>query len=213
LRALTEQRSGDQQASPTQEGALHRREDEVVHGDADEVRLKGGDPFLFGRGGEELAALRAAGVDAAVVSWVSAALAAPAAADIAVTFRGVSGSVAIVSGQDAGGEVPPGLARLAAAVDTLVVLMPLATLDRLSICLQHALDAGMPAALIAGATTDQQRLVRAPLAQIARVARDAGIGAPATLVVGRVVDLLSHEGQMVERRGFEPLTSAVRAYE
>jgi uroporphyrin-III C-methyltransferase / precorrin-2 dehydrogenase / sirohydrochlorin ferrochelatase len=181
------------------------------------VRLKGGDPFVFGRGGEELAALRAAGVDAQVVPGVSAALAAPAAADIPVTFRGVSGSLAIVSGQDAAGEVPRDLARLAAAVDTLVVLMPLGTLDRISAALQRALGPDMPAALIAAATTDDQRVVRAPLGKIARAAREAELGAPATLVVGRVVDILSGGDvrssmveRRVERRGFEPLTSAVR---
>jgi uroporphyrin-III C-methyltransferase/precorrin-2 dehydrogenase/sirohydrochlorin ferrochelatase len=177
------------------------------------VRLNGGDPFVFGRGGEELAALRAAGVDTRVVPGVSSALAAPAAAGIPVTFRGVSGSVAIVSGQDADGQVPASLDRVAAAVDTLVVLMPLHTLGPVSAHLAEALGSAMPAAVIAAATTDDQRVVRAPLGEIAGAAHDARIDGPATLVVGRVVDLLGREqdlGGDVERRGFEPLTSAVR---
>jgi uroporphyrin-III C-methyltransferase/precorrin-2 dehydrogenase/sirohydrochlorin ferrochelatase len=177
------------------------------------VRLKGGDPFVFGRGGEELAALREAGVDTRVVPGVSSALAAPAAAGIAVTYRGVSGSVAIVSGQDADGHVPSDLGRLAAAVDTLVVLMPLRTLDRVSAHIEQAVGSAIPAAVIAAATTDDQRVVRAPLREIARAARDARIDGPATLVVGRVVGMLDGKPEPcgdVERRGFEPLTSAVR---
>ena len=70
------------------------------------VRLKGGDPFVFGRGGEELAALRAAGIEASVTPGVSAAFGAPAAAGIPVTFRGVSGSVAVCTGRDSAGDVP-----------------------------------------------------------------------------------------------------------
>ncbi|MGH7722143.1 MAG: uroporphyrinogen-III C-methyltransferase [Candidatus Dormibacteria bacterium] len=159
------------------------------------VRLKGGDPFVFGRGGEELAALRAAGVEAHVVAGLSAALAAPAAADIAVTLRGVAGSVGIVSGQVAGGEAPDTLERVAGAVDTLVVLMPLRTLDRLAVRLGAVLGVDTPAALIASATTASQRVARAPLGEIARVARDAGFSAPATLVVGRVVALVEPRGQ------------------
>jgi uroporphyrin-III C-methyltransferase/precorrin-2 dehydrogenase/sirohydrochlorin ferrochelatase len=154
------------------------------------VRLKGGDPFVFGRGGEELAGLQAAGIDVQVVPGVSAALAAPAAAGIAVTFRGVSGSVAIVSGQDAEGNVPRNLAPLAAAVDTLVVLMPLGTLGRVASDLQQALAADTPCALIADATTDDQKVICAPLRAIADAARDAGMTAPASLVVGNVVGLL-----------------------
>ncbi|HEY8676648.1 MAG TPA: uroporphyrinogen-III C-methyltransferase [Candidatus Dormibacteraeota bacterium] len=178
------------------------------------VRLKGGDPFVFGRGGEELAVLRAAGMTVHVVPGVSSALAAPAAAGIAVTFRGVSGSVAIVSGQDADGDVPPDLARVAAVVDTLVVLMPLRTLDGVTARLQEALTASTPAAVIAGATTDEQRIVRAPLGEIERATREAGITAPATLVVGRVVDLLHHHRQAkAEGREFEPLTTLMRTHD
>ncbi|GAC1572665.1 MAG: siroheme synthase CysG [Candidatus Dormibacteria bacterium] len=154
------------------------------------VRLKGGDPFLFGRGGEEVAALRAAGVAVEVVPGVSAALAAPAAAGIPVTMRGVSASVAVISGHDVRGVPPDRLERIARAVDTLVVLMPMHTLDRLSARLVAVLGAGRPAALSADATTADQRVVRAPLGDIAAAARTSGISAPATLVLGQVVDAL-----------------------
>jgi siroheme synthase len=158
------------------------------------VRLKGGVPFVFGRGGEEVAALRAAGVDVHVVPGVSSALAAAASADIALTHRGVSGSIAIVSGQGADGEARTDLARVAAAVDTVVVLMPLRTLDRVTACLQEAVGAAMPAALVSDATMESQRVVRAPLGEIADIARDAGVASPATLIVGRVVDVLGDGG-------------------
>lgn len=152
------------------------------------VRLKGGDPFLFGRGGEELDALRAAGITADVVPGVTSALAAPAAADIPLTFRGVSGSVAIVSGHSSEGTLPHDLESVAAAVDTLVVLMPLAALPRIATRLIPVLGPEWPAALIAGATTEDQATVRAPLRDIAAAVAAAGIAAPATLVLGRVVN-------------------------
>jgi uroporphyrin-III C-methyltransferase/precorrin-2 dehydrogenase/sirohydrochlorin ferrochelatase len=152
------------------------------------VRLKGGDPFLFGRGGEELDALRGAGVEAYVVPGVSSALAAPAAADIPVTFRGVSGSVAIVTGSDSDGRLPRDIEAVAAAVDTLVVLMPLAALAGMVRRLARVLGPNWPAAVIANATTDTQVTVRAPLCEITAAVAHAGIAAPATLVVGRVVN-------------------------
>jgi uroporphyrin-III C-methyltransferase/precorrin-2 dehydrogenase/sirohydrochlorin ferrochelatase len=152
------------------------------------VRLKGGDPFLFGRGGEEVATLRAAGIPVRVIPGVSAALAAPAAADIPLTHRGVAGSVAIVTGHRADGATAD-LERLAASVDTLVVLMP-RRLDAIAQRLLAVLGPDTPAAVISRATTATQQVVRAPLARIAAVAREARIEAPATLVVGAVVDVL-----------------------
>jgi uroporphyrin-III C-methyltransferase / precorrin-2 dehydrogenase / sirohydrochlorin ferrochelatase len=154
------------------------------------VRLKGGDPFLFGRGGEELNALRAAGVAAHVVPGVTSALAAPAAADIPVTFRGVSGSVAIVTAHDSDGLLPRDLEAVAAAVDTLVVLMPLAALPRIVNRVVLVRGPEWPAALIANATTDAQVTVRAPLRDIVSAVAAAGIVAPATLVLGRVVNCI-----------------------
>jgi uroporphyrin-III C-methyltransferase / precorrin-2 dehydrogenase / sirohydrochlorin ferrochelatase len=154
------------------------------------VRLKGGDQFLFGRGGEELDALRAAGVAAHVVPGVTSALAAPAAADIPVTFRGVSGSVAIVTGHDSDGLLPRDIEAVASAVDTLVVLMPLAVLPGIVRRLTPVLGPDWPAAVIANATTEAEVAVRAPLCGIAAAVSDAGIAAPATLVLGRVVNCI-----------------------
>jgi uroporphyrin-III C-methyltransferase / precorrin-2 dehydrogenase / sirohydrochlorin ferrochelatase len=152
------------------------------------ARLKGGDPFVFGRGGEELAALVEAGVDVVICPGVSAALAAPAAAGIPLTMRGVSSSLAITTAQGADGiERLVGLARSA---DTLVVLMARASLAEIAAALIPAVGAARPAAVVAGATLPGQRSVTARLDGIARAADEAGVETPATLVVGEVVNAI-----------------------
>jgi uroporphyrin-III C-methyltransferase/precorrin-2 dehydrogenase/sirohydrochlorin ferrochelatase len=151
----------------------------------DVVRLKGGDPFVFGRGGEELAALLEAGVDVVVCPGVSAALAAPAAAGIPLTMRGVSSSVAITTAQG-----PDGLERLAGlarSAETLVVMMPRAGLAEIAAAVVPVVGGARPAAVIAGATLPGQRSVTARLDGIARAADEAGLETPATLVIGDVV--------------------------
>jgi uroporphyrin-III C-methyltransferase/precorrin-2 dehydrogenase/sirohydrochlorin ferrochelatase len=149
------------------------------------VRLKGGDPFVFGRGGEELDGLVKAGVEVIVVPGVTAALAAPAAVGIPVTLRGVASSFAITTAQ--GGGSLDRLRELALAADTLVVLMPRTNLAEVAAVLARAVDGSRPAAVISNATLPNQKMVRGPLDQIARLADQAAIGAPATLVVGDVV--------------------------
>jgi len=148
------------------------------------VRLKGGDPFVFGRGGEEALALAAAGVPFEVVPGVSAAVAAPAYAGVPLTHRGLAASVAVVSATLAGG--PADLRRVATAVDTLVVLM---VAERLGEVCAGLIAAGRPpdepAAVVASATTGGQRTLTGTLAELA----EAEIDPPATLVAGRVVAL------------------------
>ena len=156
------------------------------------VRLKGGDPFLFGRGGEEVDALRRAGIPVRVIPGVSAALAAPAAAGIPVTHRGVAASVAFVTGHRAGGDLSE-LDHVATSVDTLVVLMP-AELDAIAGRLAAVLGPGRPAAVVSQATTPDQRVVRAPIGSIAAAARAARLRPPSTLVVGEVVNALPDTG-------------------
>lgn len=156
------------------------------------VRLKGGDPFLFGRGGEEVEALQRAGIPVRVIPGVSAALAAPAAAGIPVTHRGVAASVAFVTGHRVGGDLAA-LEDVARSVDTLVVLMP-AELDVIAERLAAALGPDRPAAIVSQATTPHQRVVRAPIGSIAAAARAARIQPPSTLVVGDVVAVGSDIG-------------------
>jgi uroporphyrin-III C-methyltransferase/precorrin-2 dehydrogenase/sirohydrochlorin ferrochelatase len=156
------------------------------------VRLKGGDPFVFGRGGEEVAACVAAGVDVQVVPGITSAVAAPAAAGIPVTHRGTSADFAVVSGHrdpgraDAGWNWP----ELATGPATLILLM---AMDRLGPIadelIEHGRPAGTPAAVIHNATMPDQRVLRAPLAELAERAAAAGFTAPAVIVIGEVAAL------------------------
>jgi uroporphyrin-III C-methyltransferase/precorrin-2 dehydrogenase/sirohydrochlorin ferrochelatase len=146
------------------------------------VRLKGGDPFVFGRGGEEALALARAGVPFEVVPGISAALAAPAAAGIPVTHRGLSGSVTIVNGHDPDQHA---WSALGSGGGTLVFLMAVEHLEDIVAALRaHGRPADEPSAMVQWATTPRQRVVSGPLAEIAVLARSAGLGAPAVLVVG-----------------------------
>jgi len=157
----------------------------------DVVRLKGGDPFVFGRGGEEVAELVSAGIEVVVVPGVSSAIAGPAAAGIPLTLRDLAASVGIVSGHSAGSRADlRAITRLATAVDTLVVLMPLANLDGIARSMLSVLPADRPAAVIYAATTPEQRVVRAPLDLIATAAAAEDLPGPALLVVGEVVEAL-----------------------
>ena len=152
------------------------------------VRLKGGDPFLFGRGGEELRDLTEAGVDVVVIPGVTSALAAGASIGVPATLRGVASSVAITTARgDTGGR----LRVLAAASDTLIVLMARASLHEIAAEIGHAVGPSTPAAVISRATFDDQRSVSGPLADIARLADAARLAAPATLIVGEVVNAVS----------------------
>ena len=154
------------------------------------VRLKGGDPFVFGRGAEEALALAAAGVPFEVVPGVSALAAVPASAGIPLTHRGMATSIGVVAGACAGdGRLPEAIGG-AAQADTVVAFMALANLDGLAEGLIDAgRDAGTPAAAIAAGTTDDQRTVISTLAALAADVRAAGLRAPVLVVVGEVVTL------------------------
>ena len=158
------------------------------------VRLKGGDPFVFGRGGEEWLACVAAGVPVSVVPGISSAIAAPAAAGIPLTHRGLAADFTVVSGHLDPGRPPdegidwPGLA---ASGGTLVLLMAMERLDLIAAALiEHGRPGSTPAAVVHRATLAEQRVVRAPLAELATAAEREGIGAPAVIVIGAVVDVL-----------------------
>jgi len=170
--------------NPPQE-AITARLIELARAGNSVVRLKGGDPFVFGRGGEELAELVHAGVEVVVVPGVSAALAAPAVAGIPVTLRGVASSFAVTTAQ--GGGSLDRLHDLALAADTLVVMMPRSNLAEVAAVLARAVGGSRPAAVISNATLDNQKSISGPLERIARLADQAAIGTPATLVVGDVV--------------------------
>lgn len=151
------------------------------------VRLKGGDPFVFGRGSEEVQACLAAGIAVQVVPGISSALAGPAAAGIPLTARGVSSDFTVISGQHQDGGPGWDWAQLATGPATLVVLMGVQRLSELAARLiEFGRSPRTPAALIQHATLPEQRTVRAELADIAAKAEAEGIRAPAVLVIGPV---------------------------
>jgi uroporphyrin-III C-methyltransferase/precorrin-2 dehydrogenase/sirohydrochlorin ferrochelatase len=154
------------------------------------VRLKGGDPFVFGRGGEEAEALAAAGIPFEVVPGVSAAVAVPAYAGIPVTHRRLSSSFAVVTGHDdpEKSRAPVDWAGLATAVDTLVVLMGQGRLEHIAReLIAHGRASDTPVALISKGTTAAQRVVECRLEEAGDVARD--LPAPLLVVIGEVVSL------------------------
>ncbi|MEP6973023.1 MAG: uroporphyrinogen-III C-methyltransferase, partial [Actinomycetota bacterium] len=153
------------------------------------VRLKGGDPFVFGRGGEEALACTEAGVACVVVPGVTSAIAAPALAGIPVTHRGLAQSFAVVTGSTAHGEEVD-LARVATATDTLVVLMAAGKLaETCAELIAAGRPATEPAAIVQWAATPEQRTVAGTLENLAALAAAVSIGPPATLVVGAVAAL------------------------
>ena len=160
------------------------------------VRLKGGDPFVFGRGAEECEALHAAGVPFQVVPGVTSAIAAPAAAGIPVSHRRLASAFAVVTGHECAGGSSLDWDALA-RVPTLVVLMGLSALSEITArLLAHGADPDTPAAVIASGTLPAQRTVVATLATLAERVAEEGLEPPATVVVGEVVqvrELLSAE--------------------
>lgn len=156
---------------------------------ANVVRLKGGDPFVFGRGGEEALACARADVPFEVVPGVTSAVAGPAYAGIPLTHRGIARSFAVVTAS-ASRDDDVDLSRVATAVDTLVVLMAAGKLR--DVCAQlvgSGRAPSTPAAVVQWAATSAQRSVQADLVDLPSLAAAAGIGAPATLVVGDVASL------------------------
>lgn len=149
------------------------------------VRLKGGDPFVFGRGGEEVLACVAAGVPVEVVPGPTSAVSVPQAAGIPVTHRGTASSLHVVNGQAA--LSPATFAALADDTTTTVVLMGVAALPRL---VESALAAGVaadrPVAIVENGHSPQQRTTRTTLGQAAADARAVGVRNPAVIVVGDV---------------------------
>ncbi|MCV7431717.1 uroporphyrinogen-III C-methyltransferase [Mycolicibacterium bacteremicum] len=163
------------------------------------VRLKGGDGFVFGRGGEEVDECVRAGVTVDVIPGVSSSIAVPASAMVPVTHRGLTQGFTVVSGH-----VPPddpectvNYAALAAANTTIVLMMAVANLDTIARTLMEAgMPPGTPAVVIADGTLAGQQEIRASLDGIAAAARDAEVRPPATTVIGAVAGFVP--GQAVD---------------
>jgi uroporphyrin-III C-methyltransferase len=159
------------------------------------VRLKGGDPFLFGRGGEESAHLRAAGIDVTVIPGITSGLAAPLTAGISVTHRDSSPGVIFVTGHEKDGtDGRIDWNALAASGLTLVIYMGVARARRIQQrLLQAGLSAATPVAAIASATLPEQKIGTATLATLAEMLERDGIGSPAILVIGEVARVAVEE--------------------
>jgi uroporphyrin-III C-methyltransferase len=150
------------------------------------VRLKGGDPFVFGRGGEEALALVEAGVAVEIVPGISSAFAAPLAAGIPVTHRGVAASVTIVTGHRRHGEPDVDWRALAQVGGTVVVLMGVAERGAIAAeLIAGGLSPDTPVAVVHAATTTEQRVTRCVVEDL----HLADVNAPATIVIGNVVSV------------------------
>ncbi len=172
------------------QAAINRLLVAQVRAGAHVVRLKGGDPFVFGRGGEEALALAAAGIPFRIVPGITAGVGGLAYAGIPTTHRDTNHTVAFVTGHASTGEVPDGIdwPALARASPVIVFYMALKHLGTIT---QNLLAAGRPAAepvaIVSKATTDQQRVVETTLSRA--VAEAVGVDPPAIVVVGEVVRL------------------------
>jgi uroporphyrinogen III methyltransferase / synthase len=156
------------------------------------VRLKGGDPFVFGRGGEEALVLAQAGIPFEVVPGVTAGIAAPAYAGIPVTQRGMAASVAFVTGHEdpTKPDTDVDWAHLARGVGTVVFYMGVGKMaDNFRRLIEHGRAPDTPAAAIEWGTYPRQRTVTGTLETLPAIAKEAGIGAPSLIVVGEVVSL------------------------
>jgi uroporphyrin-III C-methyltransferase len=156
------------------------------------VRLKGGDPFLFGRGGEELETLRAAGIDVELVPGISSALAVPASVGIPLTHRKYASQVTILTGHEDPSKGAPALdwKLLAKGRGTIVILMGVANLKKIADALiVNGRSRKTPVAIIERGLRKDRRVTIAPLGSVAAVSLEAGVKPPAVIVIGDVVNL------------------------
>lgn len=160
------------------------------------VRLKGGDPFLFGRGGEELETLRNAGVPVELVPGVTSAIAVPGCVGIPVTHRSCASIVSILTGHEDPGKAESGIdwTALARTKGTIVVLMGVKNLPAIAASLiEHGMNRSRPVAIIEQGLSAGQRVTTGPLDGIAAIAASAGVRPPAVIVIGDVAGLYRGE--------------------
>jgi uroporphyrin-III C-methyltransferase len=156
------------------------------------VRLKGGDPFMFGRGGEELETVRAAGIPVEMVPGISSALAVPASMGIPLTHRKYASQVTILTGNEDPTKPEPALdwQLLAQLRGTIVILMGVANLGKIAeVLVQNGKAKTTPVAIIERGLRKDRRITTGTLADIAVVAKNSGVKPPAVIVIGDVVNL------------------------
>ena len=155
------------------------------------LRLKGGDPFIFGRGGEEVEHLQSAGLRVEVINGITAGLAAVSSLNTPLTHRDHAQGVVLITGHARERGQPLDWAQLGRSAHalrlTLVIYMGMASLEDISAGLQQGLPPSTAALVVQGAATPEQRQLSAPLSEIAPLARRAGLGSPAVVVIGDVL--------------------------
>ena len=163
------------------------------------ARVKGGDPFVFGRGGEEVLALAAAGIECSVIPGITAGVGVPASLGIPVTHRDLARGVTFVTAHARDGGAPD-WAALARTNTTLVIYMGMQRIAAITAALVEAGMAATPAAVIEHGTTARERSVTGCVENIAAKAAAAGLGSPALIVIGAVVDLAAQQAQTLPLR-------------
>lgn len=168
------------------------------------LRLKGGDPFVFGRGGDEALALAQAHIPFRIIPGVTSGIAGPAYAGISVTHRLINQSVTFVTGHDASGQLPQSLdwQALSRGAGVLVFYMAIRRIGEIAgALLAVGRDPEEPVAFISNATMANQRVVTAKLANAAQTALEKGVAAPAIVVIGKVVNMRSALAWLPETTG------------
>lgn len=151
------------------------------------VRLKGGDPFVFGRGAEEIEYVEAFGIPTEMIPGITSAIAVPASAGIPVTKRGISESFWVVTGTTSGGELSKDLALAAQSTATVVVLMGTKKLGEIVEVYRRFGKSDLPIAIIQSGTTREEKIVAGYISDIEQKAKEAQAEAPAIIIIGEVV--------------------------
>lgn len=152
------------------------------------VRLKGGDSFVFGRGGEEINYARKQGVPTTVVPGISSAIGVPALCDVPVTHRGDAESFWVITGTTTSGKISKDVMTATTTDATVVILMGMNKLNEIASIYKSAGKGGLPVAIVQEGSTAQQQSVISTVDNVVKDAADQGVGAPAVIVIGKVVN-------------------------
>ncbi|SEW27702.1 uroporphyrin-III C-methyltransferase [Chitinophaga sp. YR573] len=162
------------------------------------VRLKGGDPFVFGRAGEEIATAKAAGIPVQVIPGISSALAAPAGQMIPLTSRGITESFWVTTGTTLTGGISSDLELAAQSTATVIILMAMSRLEAIMEIFTRHGKSEMPVAIIQDSTTEKEKMVIGTVKDIIFKSQYAGMANPAVIVIGEVVRLRDFTGTVQE---------------
>jgi uroporphyrin-III C-methyltransferase len=152
------------------------------------VRLKGGDPYVFGRGHEEMQFLEEKGIRVEVIPGISSAIAAPSAAGIPLTKRGINESFWVVTGTKASGEISSDLFHAAHSSATVIVLMGISKLEKIAMIFKGIRGDDEPIAVVQHATWPEQKIISGTVGNIDALGKEYQIGSPGVIIIGKVVN-------------------------